>query len=98
MKRPVLEKSGSFKELSQYMKDMGAYADDLEAENKGMKTRKEAAEYINAMIDNEPDYTLKGGRHHWGMHEFRNIMDFIYDGEPSCKEEKLTNPEPWIIS
>ena len=60
-----------------------------------MKSRKEAAEYISAMLNDDDIETFsKKGRHHWGWYELRHIMDFIYEGEPESKEEELTNVSP----
>lgn len=56
-----------------------------------MKTRKEVAEYINSgecmREKSEGDYSWA---HHFGKHELRRLMDFIYESEPE-ENEKITN-------
>ena len=61
-----------------------------------MKTRIEAIEYFNKMTTRGkravPDIAMRNYRglpYHWGLCEFRELLDFIYDGEPTNEREYL---------
>ena len=55
-----------------------------------MKTRKQVAEYINSgeCIKEKDENFL--GSWHFGKHEVRKILDFIYESKPS-EDEKITS-------
>lgn len=57
-----------------------------------MKTREEAARFVEAQFDWTSDYECKlekGGCHHYGKQEVRELMDFIYGGEPASDEQNV---------
>lgn len=62
--------------------------------NKPIKSRKEAAEYINSgeHLKEKLNFEWKSSQmpHHFGKHELRKIMDFIYGGEPKDNEKIKT--------
>ena len=58
-----------------------------------MRTRKEAVLHILNTKTKEEIIGKKIGRfgypQHYGLIELRHLMDFIYEGEPTCNEERL---------
>ncbi len=56
-----------------------------------MKTRKEAARYINSgELSREAMKTIKHSQH-FGKVEVRLLMDYIYDGKPKDTKENIEN-------
>ncbi len=53
-----------------------------------MKTREEIARFIESQIAGE---LLAAKRSHWhyGRCEIRQLMDFIFDGPPTCEKDKV---------
>jgi len=80
-------------------KDAVELIEKLEQENKRLaereiKSREEAARFIENQLDFDSDYKCKREKnwcHHYGWQELRELMDFIYEGEPKSKEECLIN-------
>jgi hypothetical protein len=59
-----------------------------------IKSRREAARFIEKQLHHGHECKLeKGSQHHYGKQELRELMDFIYGGEPT-DEEKI-KPVPW---
>jgi len=62
-----------------------------------MKNRLEAAEFARKQFDHlGSDYRCqreKGGQVHYGLQEVRELMDFIYEGEPASSAEEINFPE-----
>ena len=59
-----------------------------------MKTRRETARFIENQLITERHYECKREkktRHHYGWQELRELMDFIYEGEPKGATERLVN-------
>lgn len=57
-----------------------------------MKTREEVARFVEAQFDWMSGYECKlnkGGCHHYGKQEVRELMDFIYGSEPQTDEQKV---------
>ena len=57
-----------------------------------MKTRQEVARFIESQFDGYGKYKCKlekGGCHHYGKQEVRELMDFIFDGEPVEEIDKI---------
>jgi len=57
-----------------------------------MKTRSEVAEFINngGKSDAVEGYKV-GDCWHYGKQDLRQLMDFIYDGEPEKEDELITD-------
>lgn len=64
-----------------------------------MKARAEAIKLITEQMDG-PEFrgygsftkksnAPKGGKHHYGYQELRDLLDFIYEGAPKEEAEKL---------
>lgn len=58
-----------------------------------MKTREEAARYIETQFSVGPISREKNGAVHYGYQEVRELMDFIYGGEPCGSEEIKRNTD-----
>lgn len=59
-----------------------------------MRSRKEAVWYLNRILggeDKELMWDLKHNKVHFGYVEFRQLLDFIYDGPPTDSEEFVVN-------
>lgn len=68
-----------------------------------MRSREEVAAFINNLLHGEgdtvaiPDKSLRNrdpgdgtkGPHHYGICEFRHLMDFLYGGPPASKSEEI---------
>jgi hypothetical protein len=88
-----------FRELKSKLDDTKAKLSESEQENKRLaereiKSREEAARFIENQLDFDSDYKCKREKnwcHHYGWQELRELMDFIYEGEPKSKEECLIN-------
>ncbi len=52
-----------------------------------MKSRKEVVEHFNQIPCVKK--RNKSDAWHFGLQEIRSLMDFIYEGEPVCDEEKI---------
>jgi len=55
-------------------------------------TRRRAANFIHKQF--EVEYFTKrekGGCFHYGRQELRDLMDFIYEGEPENKSEEIVD-------
>ena len=62
------------------------------AQENVMKTREEMARFVEHQFDMFGKYECqlpKGGCHHYGKQEVRELMDFIYGGEPQTDEQKI---------
>lgn len=58
------------------------------------KTRFEVARFIEKQMDWKNNKLIeKGGRHHYGWMELRELMDFIYGGEPDHDEMLRQNKD-----
>ena len=51
-----------------------------------MKTRAEAARYVEALIDDRIKLNVTKRASHFGKVELRMLMDFIYEGLPQWDE------------
>lgn len=59
-----------------------------------MKTRRQTARFIEKPLHWEHAVTLnKEGKGHYGLQELRELLDFVYEGQPRDGHEKLKNPE-----
>jgi len=61
-----------------------------------MKTREEVARYVERQFDDYGDYECqleKGGHHHYGRQEVRELMDFIFGGEPQTPSQKVNGKQ-----
>lgn len=59
-----------------------------------MRSRKEAVWYLNRILDGEDKELMESLKHnkiHFGYVEFRQLLDFIYDGSPTDSEEFVVN-------
>ncbi len=55
-----------------------------------MKTREEIARFIESQYGDKNNCKLeKGGRHHYGRQESRELLDFIFGEEPTEDVEKI---------
>ena len=54
-----------------------------------MKERKEVVKFINKQLDSCSDDAWEAKEHklHYGRHELKELMDFMYEEEPTCEEE-----------
>jgi len=60
-----------------------------------MKTRAEIARYIERQLDWRHKPKLeKGSKHHYGLQELRELLDFAFDSPPQTEEEKIRNIPP----
>ena len=61
-----------------------------------MKTREEVARFVEQQFDLWGNYECKlnkGGCHHYGKQEVRELMDFIFCGEPATDEQKVNGKQ-----
>ena len=55
-----------------------------------MKQREEAARFVERQLFGDADTKRdKNRRHHYGVQELRDLMDFIYGGEPEADGHKI---------
>ena len=57
-----------------------------------MKTREEAARFVEQQFDGYGDYECpleKGRAWHYGKQDVRALMDFIYGGPPNGKDQEV---------
>ncbi len=54
-----------------------------------MKTREEIARFIESQMDGKIQLALKNSHWHYGRVEIRQLMDFIFDGTPTCEKDKV---------
>jgi hypothetical protein len=63
-----------------------------------VKTREEVARFIEEQMEgaSEPSKP-KGKRYHYGAQELRDLMDFVFGGEPLTDAERITlkHPNKW---
>jgi hypothetical protein len=54
-----------------------------------IKTREEAARYIERQLDYKSGYTVSVTKEcwHYGKCELRDLLDFVYDGPPTSPQE-----------
>jgi len=58
-----------------------------------MKSRAEVAAFIRKQFDHDCyNNPKKAGKHHYGYQDARDLLDFIYDGEP-LEGEELEAPD-----
>ena len=59
-----------------------------------MKTREEAAKYVEYLMDRgaRAKKAIKGAPWHFGKMEVRELFDFIWEGSPQSKEEEVFEP------
>ena len=57
-----------------------------------MKTREEIAKFMEGQMSGAIDCPTKKSTHHYGKCELRQLMDFIFDGPPTCKAEEAFEP------
>ena len=62
-----------------------------------MRTRREVAGFLNELLAQRkepvPDKNMRDYRglpYHWGLCEFRQLMDYLYEGVPNGKDEDIT--------
>ena len=61
-----------------------------------MKNREEVARFVESQLESEvPKTREKKGKHHYGFQELRELMDFIYGGEPENAEQNIKNDDEW---
>ena len=59
-----------------------------------MKTRSEVVQFIqNQMLESETQCTRDKSGWHYGRQELRELLDFIYEGEPLNESEQLINDD-----
>lgn len=61
-----------------------------------MKTREEVARFIEQQMKSPCSDEIdrkKHGKHHYGWQELRQLMDFIYGGDPATEAERMTSDE-----
>ena len=56
-----------------------------------MKGRAEVARFMEHQFSRKEWPLDKGSFTHYGRQELRELLDYIYDGKPSCEEEKVHN-------
>lgn len=55
-----------------------------------MQSRKDVIDFINAQLGHHPNnIKRKHNKYHYGYVELRDLLDFLYDGLPTTKEEEL---------
>lgn len=62
-----------------------------------LKTREEVARFVEHQFDDYGSYGCKlnkARRHHYGKQEVRELMDFIYGGEPLSAEQQINGKKP----
>ncbi len=57
-----------------------------------MKTREEIARFIESQMNGKSQFALKNSHWHYGRVEVRQLMDFIFDGPPTCEKDKVFAP------
>lgn len=59
-----------------------------------MKTREEIAKFMEGQLDGSIPLpvTRQGYGWHYGKCGLRQLMDFIFDGPPTCKAEEVFEP------
>ena len=60
-----------------------------------MKTREEAVKLIEDQIEDRKCSRGKGAVH-YGKQELRELMDFIYGGEPENDDQKIKTETGWV--
>ncbi len=68
------------------------YIDLWNKRTNNMKGRADTARFIESQLNS--DYECKRdkvGHYSYGWQDLRELMDFIYEGEPESVEEELTN-------
>lgn len=59
-----------------------------------MRSREDVAKFAADLIDGTRETTgVKGDKVHFGLQEVRDLMDYIYEGEPQNEKEEV---RPWI--
>ena len=48
-----------------------------------MKQREEVARFVERQLSEDTCKREKGHKHHYGMQELRELLDFIYEGRPA---------------
>lgn len=62
-----------------------------------MKTREEVANFVNAQLHYTHDCKFpKGEAWHYGIQELRELMDFIYESEPTESEKIKRLPTNYL--
>lgn len=62
-----------------------------------MKTREEVARFVERQFGLFGPYSCKfekGYQWHYGKQEARELMDFIYGGEPASDDQKVSGKQP----
>jgi hypothetical protein len=55
-----------------------------------MKSREEVAAFVNIQLARSYICTReKGTSAHYGVQELRELMDFVYEGEPKSEDEMI---------
>ena len=55
-----------------------------------MKTREEVARFVERQFEYSYECALpKPNTHHYGRQEARELLDFIYGGEPRYKSQRI---------
>jgi len=57
-----------------------------------MKTRIEIAKFMEGQLSGVIQNPCTVGGWHYGKCQLRQLMDFIFDEPPSCKEEEVFEP------
>lgn len=61
-----------------------------------MKTREEVARFVEYQFDPYSTYECKlnkGGCHHYGKQDVRELLDFIFEGMPTTEVEKVVGKQ-----
>lgn len=65
-----------------------------------MKTRQEAAAFIQRQLDETDLITILGRpkptAYHYGKQELRDLLDFIYEGPPTRPSEGIPGRGAWV--
>jgi hypothetical protein len=60
-----------------------------------MRNRKDVALFVQKQLHYTYDCQReKSGRHHYGLQELRELLDFIYESTPKTLEENIPD-DPW---
>lgn len=56
-----------------------------------LKPREEVASFINAQLNDytEEMFERKGRKHHYGVQELRDLLDFLYESKPTKESEYI---------
>jgi hypothetical protein len=57
-----------------------------------LKPREKVASFINAQLKDlsEEMFVRKGRKHHYGIQELRDLLDFLYESKPTKESEYIS--------